>query len=143
MAKKTLSELDAELGDFITEANKHVVKIEVSPPSPKLEPHEWAEKLGNFRGKDSRLPQSQDFFTPAHAAADFLHGWSKHRHHFQSAPLLITQADYEAALEAAGGYPVTQPCEAALSPVSQVALARARAKAEAEAKAKAAAEKVN
>lgn len=108
-----------------------MIKGEVRMQTPaveKLEAHEWGEKLGNFRKRDARLPQSEDFFTPAHAAADFLHGWSKHRHHFQGAPLLITQADYEAALEAAGGYPTTQPCEAALSPVSQVALERARAK---------------
>lgn len=93
------------------------------PPAPaaqpKLQPHEWAKKTGHYRRGDPRLPQSTDLYDAVHVAADVLHGWSKHRHHFQSAPILLTQADYEAALKAAGEYPVTPAHEPALSPVKR------------------------
>lgn len=95
----------------------------------KRTPAEWAEKLGYVEKRDPRIPQSITFYKMAHAVADKLHGWSAHEHHFQGAPLILTRADYEAALDAAVNQTskVVAPHEAALSPASQIARARAKA----------------
>lgn len=78
-------------------------------------PKEWAQKLGNFKPRDKRLPQAVDIFSAEHAAASFLHGWDVHEYHYQSEPLKLTQKDYELALEAAGKYPCSPPHAPALS----------------------------
>jgi hypothetical protein len=98
---------------------KGEVRIKAPPGPPMLEPHEWAEKLGHIVRGNPNLPQSQTFPSAAHAVADKLHGWSAHRHHYQTKPLLITREAYEAALEAGGAYPVTPAHEPALSPVKR------------------------
>ena len=79
-------------------------------------PSEWREKMGLIRRRDPRLPQSVDIVDWKHQCADLLHGWSQHAYHFQSEPLLISQADYEAALKAAGEYPATPEHKPACSP---------------------------
>jgi hypothetical protein len=63
------------------------------------------------------LPQSIDFWLPKHAVAAQLHGWADHAHHYQNAPLQLTRAEHEEALEAAAKFPCVAPCAAALSPV--------------------------
>lgn len=113
MPKKT----DFEPG---AEAQPERTPAPAPAPAPvKLQPNEWAAKLGHVRVGDARLPQSSQLFSAAHVVADLLHGWTKHLHHYQSAPLLISQADYEAALKAAGEYPSTPAHEPALSPVKR------------------------
>lgn len=92
-----------------------------APEAPKMQPHEWAAKLGHVHARDKRIPQSVDHFSMAHAVADKLHGWSKHAHHYQDKPLLLTQADYEAALAAGGTYPTTPAHAPACSPVVKTA----------------------
>lgn len=97
---------------------------------PKLEPHEWAEKLGHIIKGNHHLPHAKTFPDVAHAVADQLHGWTKHRHHFQGpadgkrnpGPLLITKLDYEAALECASNQTTKhpKPHEAALSPAAKL-----------------------
>lgn len=82
----------------------------------KRTPAEWAAKLGHIHQRDPRLPQSETRPTWQHAVADQLHGWTLHEHHFQGQPLLLSQADYMAALEAGGEYPVTPAHGPALSP---------------------------
>lgn len=83
-------------------------------------PDAWGKKLGHFKAGDPRLPQNVPHFDAQHAAADALYGWSQHAYHYQAAPFTITEADYVAALEAAGRYPLCAPHAAAL-PASQVA----------------------
>lgn len=95
-----------------------------APPAPapkpssaeRLTPAQWAERLGYLVAADARLPQSESFAKPEHAAADALHGWSRYGYHYQAQPFLISEADYRAALEAAMKYPLVAPCAAALPP---------------------------
>jgi len=88
-----------------------------SAPAPKRTPEDWAERLGHIKKRDKRIPQSETHPDWQHAAADKGHGWSKHAFHYEKDPLLITQADYEAALEAAASYPTTPLHEPAMSPM--------------------------
>jgi hypothetical protein len=75
---------------------------ETAPPSNALTPRKWHAVLKSDPSK--------------HAAAEFLHGWSQHEHHYQDAPLLLTRENYEAALSAGFQYPCVPPHAAALSP---------------------------
>lgn len=70
-----------------------------------LTPWQWAEKLGHVTKASPFTPQLRTHPSWQHAAADSLHGWSQHAHHYQAEPLLLAQADYLAALEAAAEYP--------------------------------------
>lgn len=97
------------------------VKHALDNAPAKLQPHEWAAKLGHVHARDARIPQSVTHYSMAHAVADKLHGWSKHAHHYQDKPLLLTQADYEAALAAGGTYPTTPAHAPACSPVVKTA----------------------
>jgi hypothetical protein len=103
---------------------EQVEEVQPKPevPKPKAEaktPREWAAKLGHIVKARTGIPQTFEHASMAHAVADKLHGWSAHEHHYQSTPLMITQADYEAALKAGGEYPVTPAHEPALSPVKR------------------------
>lgn len=51
-------------------------------------------------------PEEFTLFHWQHAAAEALHGWKQHEHH-ESAPILLSRKDYEAALLAASK-PVTR-----------------------------------
>ena len=93
----------------------------VRPAAEKLEPHQWAEKLGNMIKGSPHVPHARTFPNAAHAVADQLHGWSAHRHHYQTTPLLLAKEDYEAALEAAGEYPAKPPHAPAMSQASTLA----------------------
>lgn len=92
------------------------------PAAEKLTPAAWAQRLGMIVHADRRLPQQETHAKPEHAAADSLHGWAVHAYNYQAAAdaFLITEADYRAALVAAGQHPLVPPHAAALPP-SQVA----------------------
>lgn len=45
---------------------------------------------------------------PAHRCADTLHGWTEHKHH-QAESMKLSEADYLAALNAAGNYETHTP----------------------------------
>lgn len=119
MPKQKNEELDGELA--AVETVQPMPLAASAPAAPVATPRHWAEKLGNIVKGDPRVPQSRTFAKMEHAVADKLHGWSQHEHHYQASPLLITQAAYEAALEAACN-PTTKvpaPHEPALSPVKR------------------------
>lgn len=80
-----------------------------------LTPEQWAEKLGHVKKASPFTPQLSTHYSWQHAAADSLHGWAQHAHHYQGAPLMLSQADYQAALEAAAEYPNKPAHTAALS----------------------------
>jgi hypothetical protein len=79
-------------------------------PSDKKTPDEWCAELGLIKlgkkskpNKDgSRIQITQDVPAWQHNAAGALHGWSLHAYH-TGKPLLLTVADYKAALKAAEG----------------------------------------
>lgn len=100
------------------QAKAEPVQAPAAPEPVKLTPAQWAEKLGHMRRADPRIPQSVTHADWQHAAADRLYGWAKHAYNFQTQPFLLSQADYELALEAAAQYPLKAPHAAAL-PASQ------------------------
>jgi len=88
----------------------------VAAPAPEmLTPEQWAQKLGHVKKAPPFQPQLSAHYSWQHAAADSLHGWAQHAHHYQGEPLLLSQADYEAALDAAAEYPNKPAHAAALS----------------------------
>jgi pyruvate dehydrogenase E2 component (dihydrolipoamide acetyltransferase) len=120
-----------------TEAPAPAAEAPPAKPPEQLTPAAWAAKLGHARKaspllvstKDSREPKPGPArFSPQHAAADQLHGWSAHKQHTAD-ELVITRKAYEAALAAAltpvaptdedgkpTGAPKYRPHAAALSP---------------------------
>ncbi len=42
------------------------------------------------------------------AAADVLYRWSIHAHHYPQQPILLTDAEFAEALDAAGAYPASK-----------------------------------
>jgi hypothetical protein len=121
---------------------------ETAAVADKLTPAQWAERKGIAPKSDAARPwiepvakSTKECSNGIHLhAADALHGWSNHAYNFQaeSDALLLTEAEFDAALVAAAGYPA---CNAHLPAVAPKAPFRAeieaRAKKEAEAKAKA------
>ena len=79
--------------------------LAVAPALEMLTPQQWAEKLGQVKIASPFTPQLRTHMSWQHAAADSLHGWTQHAHHFQGEPLLLCQSDYQAALDAAAEYP--------------------------------------
>jgi len=73
---------------------------------PKRAPEYWARQLGQLMQVKLLSGQRATVPRPKHAAADALHGWTLHA---EQAPehLIMTRADYEAALVAAAR---TVPC---------------------------------
>jgi hypothetical protein len=94
---------------------------ETEPPPAAMEvrrrPEDWATRLGHMHQAKENIPQSTTHADWKHATADRLHGWTKHAHHYQKDPLLLTQKDYETALENAAEYPLKEAHEPALSPL--------------------------
>lgn len=82
-------------------------------------PLQWAEQLGHIKQGDPRVPQSKTHADWQHAAADKLHGWSKHAYHHQGDPFLLSQEDYEAALENAAEYPAKSAHEPAIAHIAK------------------------
>jgi hypothetical protein len=83
----------------------------------KKTPEDWGKKHGHWREVNALIPETQakSHWKAAHATAEYLHGWADHAYHYENDPLLITEADYVAALEAAANYPNTPPHGPALS----------------------------
>jgi hypothetical protein len=135
MAKHKNEELADELAwaPALERAPEAPASVKTAAPAPAdvRTPRAWAESLGHIVRGDPRLPQSQTFPDMVHAVADKLHGWTQHEHHYQAAPLKLTRADYEAALDKACNQTtkVAVPHRAALSPASPIARAEAAAKA--------------
>lgn len=96
-------------------------------PSPKAEPKakppktktpdEWGRAQGRYREVNPLVAQVKSHFDWRHAVADKLHGWSKHAYHYVDLPLEISEADYNAALEAAANYPNVPAHGPAVSPL--------------------------
>ena len=83
---------------------------EAKPDEPeRLTPHTWAEKLGLADKSDPARPWIETHSDWRFAAADKLHGWTDHAHHWQGEgqQLLLTREDFEKALEAGAAYPAT------------------------------------
>jgi hypothetical protein len=78
----------------------------VSAPE-RLTPHAWGEKLGLCEKADPARPWIESHADWRFAAADKLHGWSDHAHHWQGPDqqLLLTEQDFQAALQAGADYP--------------------------------------
>jgi hypothetical protein len=77
----------------------------------RLTPLAWAERKGHVGHQDPTKPWAEPAPDWRFAAADALHGWSAQAYHYQAeaAEFLISEADYDAALEAGAGYPATPP----------------------------------
>lgn len=88
-----------------------------APPAPaaeakpaeleRLTPQAWGEKLGLREKADPARPWIESHADWRYAAADKLHGWTDHAHHWQGPgqELLLTEADFNAALQAGADYP--------------------------------------
>lgn len=73
-------------------------------PAPRKDgrktPEEWRDaKFPANKPKGGEVQQHPQLWK--HSAADVLHGWSKHAHHFVKDPVLLTEGDYDAAIKAA------------------------------------------
>lgn len=78
------------------------------PQGPeRLTPHAWGEQLGLCEKADPARPWIESHADWRFAAADKLHGWSDHAHHWQGPgqELLLTKEEFEAALQAGADYP--------------------------------------
>lgn len=76
---------------------------ERAPDAEMRSPAEWARAKGQwveFRGSVDPELGNGSHYTWQHAAASTLHGWDAHAYH-EGAPLLLTERDYLAALDAA------------------------------------------
>lgn len=78
-----------------------------------LTPNEWARRKG-LLVDDAREPFAKGF----HASAEQLYGWAWHAHNYQAPgqEFRLTEADYDAALVAAGEFPAKPAHEAAVAP---------------------------
>jgi hypothetical protein len=76
-----------------------------------------AISVGAPAGSAPPRPGTVDRYNWRHAAAASLHGWSQHEHH-AGKPIQLSDADYEAALEAASAPKGVsyEPHKPALSP---------------------------
>jgi len=90
-----------------------------APAAPKRTPADWAKVLEFSKPADPRLPQSEPHTDWQHAAADVLHGWSRHAYHYQADPFEISEADYRAALEAGANHPPTPAHAAAIATLTR------------------------
>jgi hypothetical protein len=79
----------------------------------KRTPDEWARTLG-YVIVPSKRRGGRAGFTSEHRAAEILHGWIEHAHH-AAAAIELTQADYEAAIDAAVNSSPARPHPGALS----------------------------
>lgn len=92
-----------------------VERADTIPPPPPAEtktPNAWRDELYPLSATGRPHPEGWK-----HSAAEQLHHWRKHEHHAQAA-MLLTRADYEAALQAACDCPDGKytPHKPALSP---------------------------
>lgn len=71
-----------------------------------------AFRTGNRIKRSLHNPGALKAEGPLHAAADVLHGWGWHQHHY-AAPVRMAEKDYLAAIKAAGAF---KTHEAAMAP---------------------------
>ncbi len=77
------------------------------PKAPKAEllsPSDWAKRKGHLKSEDVPVNEvlgTGPHYSWQHACADAAHGWSHHAYHYQAEPLLLSEADYMAAIDAA------------------------------------------
>lgn len=94
-------------------------KDPAAAPEERLTPAGWAERKSIAAKADPAKPWiepvSSDF---RYHPADVLHGWSHHAYNYQAPAdeLLLTEADFDAALTAAAAYPATPAHAAAVAP---------------------------
>lgn len=86
----------------------------------KRTPRHWAQ----FKGHEASPPKFSwqlPVRNATYAAAAALHGWDAHEHHFQApgSELLISEADYDAAILAGADYPAVPAHGPALSPIAK------------------------
>lgn len=81
----------------------------------KKEPHEWGRLKGHWHAPSGKLSDHSGFWNPEYAMADNIYAWSRHAYHYSSKPILLTEKQFEQAMEAAKGYPVTPPYGPAVS----------------------------
>lgn len=74
-------------------------------------PTKHAFRTGNRIKRDRHNPGAVGAESPLHAAADVLHGWSWHKHHY-AAEVYLSETDYLAAVEAAGEFKTHGPAMA-------------------------------
>ena len=65
-------------------------------------------RTGNRLKLNGHNPNNVKGVGPMHRCADTLHGWTEHKHH-QSESMKLSEADYLAALKAAGNYETHTP----------------------------------
>lgn len=82
----------------------------------RKQPSEWAAAKGHFVPAPADQPWKGARVDPRYAAADALHGWGHHAYHYANQPLLITEEEYEGALDVAEQFPCELPQGPALSP---------------------------
>ncbi|HEV8246076.1 MAG TPA: hypothetical protein VGP93_09925 [Polyangiaceae bacterium] len=86
-----------------------------SPGGELLTPAGWAERKGLAAKPDPSRPWESPQKSAMYAAAEVLHGWAQDAHDYQGAhqELVISEADFTAALIAAGKYPAAPAHEPA------------------------------
>lgn len=77
-------------------------------------PEDWGRAKRQWVEGNPHVAQAPSHWKWEHAIADQLHGWKEHAYHYPDNPLLLTESDYLAAVEAAKEYPNTPPHDAAL-----------------------------
>jgi hypothetical protein len=99
------AETKAPVGEPIAAAAE--TKAEVAKGPELLTPQAWGERLGLAQKADPARPWIEAHADWRYAAADKLHGWTEHAHHYQGPgqELLLTEEDFNKALEAGAGYP--------------------------------------
>ncbi|GMV19459.1 MAG: hypothetical protein AMXMBFR56_76830 [Polyangiaceae bacterium] len=83
-----------------------MAKDQGAPEAPKADlrsPDEWARAKGHFikfKGVADAELGTGDHYSWQHAVAVVMHGWKQHEAH-EGGPLLLSERDYLAALDAA------------------------------------------
>lgn len=62
---------------------------------------EWGKELGHWHSPSGISYDQNGFWKREYAAANALHGWSRHAYHYASDPLLMTKKQFLAAIDAA------------------------------------------
>lgn len=90
---------DISSGETVVPSPTTVAKA----PSGLLDVDALSKKTGNRLKFNGHNPHNIRGAGPMHRAADTLHGWSDYKHHYAKA-VQLSEADYLAALKAAGNY---------------------------------------
>lgn len=115
--------------------------VPTTPADGKLTPREWAHRKGLLFEPSPKQPWVEPHAKGFYYEAATLHGWTQHAHDHQTPEqaFRLTEADFDAALAAAGEFPAVPAHEPALAPgCPKPVVPEQIAKACAEARAKAA-----